>query len=230
MWVFNTSVWRMLATGSLGVAIVIMTACQQTSTTLSEQPEKTATAQAASVGINELAPDFSGIDSNGVTHNLKDFRGTTVVLEWTNHQCPFTGKHYSSGNMQALQAEATEQGIVWLSIVSSAPRQQGYVTAAEAKQITTDQKAQPTAVILDPTGEIGRLYSARTTPHMYVIDPEGTLRYMGGIDNIPSADPADIASATNYVQGALTSLSSGQPIDPNVTQPYGCSVKYDINL
>ncbi|NET33280.1 MAG: redoxin domain-containing protein [Cyanothece sp. SIO1E1] len=206
----------------------MITACQR----ISDNPnykigtDERAIAQAAPLRINELAPDFSGIDSNGVTHQLSDFRGKVVVLEWTNHQCPFVRKHYGSSNMQTLQAEATAQGVVWLSVISSAPGQQGHVTAAKANELTTSRGASPTAVILDPDGQIGRRYSARTTPHMYVIDQQGKLRYMGGIDNIPSADPADVTSATNYVQAALNSLQAGQAVETAVTQPYGCSVKY----
>lgn len=176
--------------------------------------------------INELAPDFMAVDSNGTTRKLSDYQGKIVVLEWTNHQCPFVGKHYGSGNMQALQAEATADGIVWLSIISSAPGQQGYVDGAAANEQTTSRGASPTAVLLDPEGTIGRLYGARTTPHMYVIDPEGVLRYMGGIDNIPSADPSDIESAQNYVRPAIASLLAGEPVATATSQPYGCSVKY----
>ena len=226
--------WRTLSLGS-GLAMAVMiSACQAISPDTSAIPpgqsesETTDVAQSVPVGVNQVAPDFTGVDSNGVPRKLSEFKGKTVVLEWTNHQCPFTGKHYTSGNMQRLQAEATDQGIVWLSIISSAPGQQGHVTAEEANQLTTSRDASPTAVILDPEGEIGRLYSARTTPHMYVIDPQGDLRYMGGIDNIPSADPTDVAGATNYVQAALTSLGSELAVDPAVTQPYGCSIKYSL--
>lgn len=233
MRIWKVPVRQILSAGGGLAAAVTITACQgilanPSNQTESVQAEQTVVAQATPVRISQTAPNFSGVDSNGATRSLSDFRGKTVVLEWTNHQCPFTGKHYTSGNMQALQAEATAQGIVWLSIISSAPGQQGYVTATEANQLTTSRNASPTAVILDPEGEIGRLYSARTTPHMYVIDPQGKLRYMGGIDNIPSADPSDVASATNYVQAALASLSSGRTVDPEVTQPYGCSIKYSL--
>lgn len=176
--------------------------------------------------INEPAPDFTAVDSDGTTRKLSDYQGKIVVLEWTNHQCPFVRKHYGSGNMQALQAEATAEGIVWLSVISSAPGQQGYVDGAEANEQTTSREASPTAVLLDPEGTIGRLYGARTTPHMYVIDPEGVLRYMGGIDDIPSADPSDIESAQNYVRPAIASLLAGEPVATATSQPYGCSVKY----
>lgn len=176
--------------------------------------------------INEPAPEFTAVDSDGTTRKLSDYQGKIVILEWTNHECPFVGKHYGSGNMQALQADATAEGIVWLSIISSAPGQQGYVDGAGANEQTTSRGASPTAVLLDPEGTIGRLYGARTTPHMYAIDPEGILRYMGGIDNIPSADPSDIESAQNYVRPAIASLLAGEPVATATSQPYGCSVKY----
>ena len=180
----------------------------------------------ARVSVNQPAPDFTAVDSNGKQHRLSDFKGKTVVLEWTNHDCPYVRKHYDSGNMQALQKTATGKGIVWLSIISSAPGKQGHVSGAEANTLTSSRNASPTAVLLDERGEIGRLYGAKTTPHMYIIDAGGKLVYMGGIDSIPSTDTNDIARATNYVDVALKALSSGQPIEDAVTRPYGCSVKY----
>ena len=184
------------------------------------------TAQAG-VSVAQPAPDFTGIDSNGGTHSLNQYRGKTVVLEWTNHDCPYVRKHYQSGNMQKLQKAATSDGIVWLSIISSAPGKQGHVSGAEANALTSQRNASPSAVILDEKGDIGRLYGAKTTPHMYIIDPKGTLVYMGGIDSIPSSNQADIDRATNYVSAALQSLKEGQVITDNVTRPYGCSVKYN---
>jgi len=181
----------------------------------------------AGVSINQPAPDFTGVDSNGKTHSLSQYQGKTVVLEWTNHDCPYVRKHYQSGNMQSLQKAATGDGVVWLSIISSAPGKQGHVSGAEANALTSQRNASPSAVILDEKGDIGRLYGAKTTPHMYIIDPKGTLVYMGGIDNIPSSNQDDIVSATNYVRIALQSLSDGKPIADNVTRPYGCSVKYN---
>ena len=180
----------------------------------------------ARVSVNQAAPDFTAVDSNGKEHRLSDFKGKTVVLEWTNHDCPYVRKHYDSGNMQALQKTATGKGIVWLSIISSAPGKQGHVSGAEANRLTSSRNAAPTAVLLDESGEIGGLYGAKTTPHMYIIDEGGELVYMGGIDSIPSTDTNDIARATNYVDAALNALSSGQPIEDAVTRPYGCSVKY----
>ncbi len=181
----------------------------------------------ARVSVNQPAPDFTAIDSNGNKHQLSDFRGKTVVLEWTNHDCPYVRKHYESGNMQALQKDATGKGVVWLSVISSAPGKQGHVSGKEANILTEKRNAAPTAVLLDESGDIGRMYRAKTTPHMYIIDSQGTLVYMGGIDNIPSANPADITRATNYVDVALRSMSNGQPIKNGITRPYGCSVKYN---
>lgn len=176
--------------------------------------------------IGKTAPDFVGTDSNGKTVALKDLRGHIVVLEWSNNQCPFVGKHYRSGNMQALQKEATGQGVIWLTVLSSAPGAQGNVTAAEANELTRSRGAAPTAVILDPSGSIGRAYGARTTPHMFVIDKSGTLAYMGGMDDKATTDVADIPTAKNYVRLALTAVMSGTPVQDPVTRPYGCSVKY----
>lgn len=181
---------------------------------------------AANPQIGEPAPAFSGLDSDGGTQTLADYRGKPVILEWTNHDCPYVRKHYGSGNMQALQREAAAEGVVWLSIISSAPGKQGHVTADEANALTRDRNAAPHAVILDESGDIGRLYAARTTPHMYLVDRDGTLVYMGGIDSIPSSSPDDIARAQLYVQQAMTQLLAGEAIGQAVTRPYGCSVKY----
>ncbi len=176
--------------------------------------------------IGQPAPDFTAKNTNGETITLSDLAGQKVILEWTNHQCPFVGKHYSSGNMQSLQKDTTAEGVVWLSIISSAPGEQGYVTAAEANELTKSRDAAPTAVILDPEGEIGRLYAARTTPHLYIIDEEGTLQYMGAIDSIPSAQISDLETAENYVRTALQELEAGEAVSNPATQPYGCTVKY----
>ena len=175
--------------------------------------------------VGEPAPDFVGTDSRGTSHALADFRGSPVVLEWTNHECPYTVKHYQAGAMQALQQEATGAGVVWFSIVSSAPGTQGHVTASEANTLTQSRSAVPTAVILDPEGAIGRLYDAKTTPHMFVIDATGQLVYMGAIDDQPSAR-SDPASARNYVRLALSELAAGLPVTSASTQPYGCTIKY----
>ncbi|MBF2098782.1 MAG: thioredoxin family protein [Gloeomargaritaceae cyanobacterium C42_A2020_066] len=180
----------------------------------------------AAAQVGKPAPNFSGTDSNGKTVKLSDFKGKVVVLEWTNHDCPFVRKHYDTSNMQKLQQQATSKGVVWLSIISSAPGKQGAVSATQANELTTSRKASPTAVILDPKGTIGQLYGARTTPHIYIIDKQGILQYNGAIDSISSADKADVPKATNYVSSALTNVLAGRPANPATTTPYGCGVKY----
>ncbi|MEM9303790.1 MAG: redoxin domain-containing protein [Pseudomonadota bacterium] len=181
---------------------------------------------AASPEVGAPAPTFTGVTSNGESVALEDLRGKTVVLEWTNHDCPYVKKHYETGNMQTLQKDATGDGIVWLSVISSAPGTQGHVSPDMANTLTSDREAAPSHVILDEAGTIGRAYSAQTTPHMYVIDPEGTLIFMGGIDDKPSANKNTVEGANNYVRAALDSLSNGTPVEAPVTRPYGCSVKY----
>lgn len=176
--------------------------------------------------VGSPAPVFTGVDTKGQKVNLADFRGKTVILEWTNHDCPFVVKHYSSGNMQMTQKKAADDGIVWLSVISSAPGEQGNVSGPEADDLTASRSASPSAVLLDPSGEIGRLYAARTTPHMFIIDPKGTLAYHGAIDSIKSTDVTDIPKAQNYVLNALAQMKAGEPVKPQGTRPYGCSVKY----
>jgi peroxiredoxin len=185
-----------------------------------------ATTAGAALQIGEPAPEFTGIDTRDNSHALSDFRGKPVILEWTNHDCPYVRKHYNSGNMQQQQQAATDQGAVWLSIISSAPGKQGHVTPAQADALTVQRNAAPSAVILDEKGDIGRLYGAKTTPHMYIIDADGKLAYMGGIDSIGSSNPADIEKAIQYVPAALTQVMNGEPVASSVTRPYGCSVKY----
>ena len=180
----------------------------------------------ATVKVGEAAPEFTGTDTEGRQHTLGDYRGKFLVLEWTNHDCPYVRKHYGAGNMQAQQQEAAAQGVAWLSIISSAPGKQGHVSPAQADQLTTQRNAAPSAVLLDDGGEIGRLYGAKTTPHMYIIDPEGKLIYMGGIDSIASASPDDIGKASQYVRVALDEALAGKAIGTPVSRPYGCSVKY----
>lgn len=180
----------------------------------------------AAVETGKPAPDFTATDSNGKTVKLSDFRGKTVVLEWTNDQCPFVKKHYKSGNMQALQKTAAASGAVWVSVISSAPGKQGHVDGTTANQLSKDRGATPAHVLLDASGAIGRLYDAKTTPHLYVINTKGTLVYQGGIDSVPSADPADIADATPYVKLALAEVAAGKPVTQASTRPYGCSIKY----
>ena len=176
--------------------------------------------------MGQPAPAFSGTDSQGHTRRLEDYHGKTVVLEWTNAECPFTRKHYVSGNMQSLQELARERGVVWLSIVSSAPGKQGYVDGPGADALTRSRQASPTAVLLDPSGNLGRLYHAKTTPHMFVIGPAGDLKYMGGIDSIATSDVADIPKAEPYLKEAMLAVVDNQPVAHPVTRPYGCGVKY----
>lgn len=176
--------------------------------------------------VGEPAPDFTGTDSHGQTHKLSDYRGKFVVLEWHNNGCPYTRKHYESGNMQKLQKEWTQKGVVWLTIISSAPDSQGYVTAAQENDYLEKMHAVPTAAILDPKGEIGHLYAAKTTPHMFIINPQGVLIYNGAIDDKPTSEQSDIPGARNYVSAALQEAMAGQPVAVASTRPYGCSVKY----
>ncbi len=180
----------------------------------------------AAVEPGEVAPDFTLTDSKGTSHKLSDFRGKLVVLEWLNHECPFVKKHYSGGNMQKLQQEYTAKGVVWLSIISSAPGKQGHRTGPQAEADTKDKNAAPTAVLLDPSGEVGKKYDAKTTPEMFVLDKEGKILYAGAIDSIKSTDSADIAKAENHVRAALDAALAGQPVPTPKTKPYGCSVKY----
>jgi hypothetical protein len=180
--------------------------------------------RAASVG--KPAPDFSGKDTLGKTHTLSEYRGKYVVLEWHNRYCPYTHKHYASGNMQRLQREWAAKGVIWFTVISSAPGLQGYVTAADENAYVRRVGAAPTAVLLDPSGQIGHLYDARTTPEMYVINPQGTLIYEGAIDDKPTTDVADVPTARNYVSQALQQAMASKEISIPVTRPYGCSVKY----
>jgi len=180
----------------------------------------------ATVRVGSPAPNFTAKTSTGQTVNLSDYKGKVVVLEWTNHECPFVVKHYSTGNMQKLQQEAKAKGAVWFSVVSSAPGQQGFVTAEQANAVVKEKKATPTAVLLDPDGTLGKLYGARTTPHMFVIDKAGQLQYMGAIDDAPSLANQDVTKANNYVRAALGQIMAGQKVTTSTTQPYGCSVKY----
>ena len=176
--------------------------------------------------VGAPAPAFTLTDSNGRAVSLADFKGKTVVLEWTNHECPYVGKHYGGNNMQALQKKWTGQGVVWLSVISSAPGQHGHVSPQQANKLTTDRGAAPTAVLFDPTGKVGRAYGARTTPHMYVITGDGALVYMGGIDDKPTARLEDLKSAKNFVDAALSEIAQGKPVSVTTSRAYGCSIKY----
>ncbi|WP_018146650.1 redoxin domain-containing protein [Henriciella marina] len=175
-----------------------------------------------------MAPDFTGTTTTGEEISLSDFEGQTVILEWTNDGCPFVQKHYAAPpkNMQGLQSRADEDDIVWLQIISSAPGKQGHVDAEGAEAINAGRDAMPTHVILDPSGDIGRLYEAKTTPHMFVIEPGSEIAYAGAIDSIPTSRVEDIEAAENYVTAALDSMAAGEPVQTTWAKPYGCSVKY----
>jgi peroxiredoxin len=176
--------------------------------------------------IGKTAPSFGLKDVDGQKRSLQDFKGKYVVLEWVNHGCPFVKKHYDSGNMQALQKELTGQGAVWLSICSSAEGKQGNMTPAEWKTALAEKKVAATATLLDPEGTVGKTYGAKTTPHMYLIGPDGKLLYKGAIDDRPSTDKADVNGAKNYVRAAFLEAKEGKPVSESDTQAYGCSVKY----
>ncbi|XOV77940.1 MAG: redoxin domain-containing protein [Aestuariibacter sp.] len=180
----------------------------------------------SAVEIDVAAPDFTLVNTDGEAVSLSDYRGQYVVLEWTNHLCPYVQKHYNSDNMQALQRKYTEQDVVWLSIISSAPGKQGHVSVEQAKSLTQERNAAPSYVLFDEDGDVGKRYDAKTTPHMYIIDPQGVLRYAGAIDSIKSANPADIAKATNYLDVNMRALLSSGTVEIKKTPPYGCSVKY----
>ena len=181
---------------------------------------------AAQARIGAPAPAFTLTDSNGRAVSLAGFKGKTVVLEWTNHDCPYVGKHYRGNNMQALQKKWTGQGVVWLSVISSAPGEQGHVSPQQANRLTVDRGAAPTAVLFDPTGKVGRAYGARATPHMYVVNAEGALAYMGGIDDKPTARLEDLKGARNFVDQALSEIAQGKLVTVPSSRAYGCSVKY----
>lgn len=178
------------------------------------------------VRVGETAPPFTATDSNGKVDKLSDYHGKFVVLEWSNRGCPYTQKHYNSGNMQRLQREWTSRGIVWLTVISSAPGKQGYVTASDENAYLSQVKAAPTAVLLDPTGALGHLFDAKTTPQIFIINPQGTLIYNGAIDDRPTTELADVNGAKNYVAAALEEATAGKPVSQPTSRPYGCSVKY----
>ena len=176
--------------------------------------------------VGEPAPELKATDSHAQMHQLSEYRGKYVVLEWHNNSCPYTRKHYESGNMQRLQKEWTSRGVIWFTVISSAPGQQGYVTAEQENEYLKRMNAVPTAALLDPQGTVGRLYAAKTTPHMFIINPEGVLIYDGAIDSKASTDQGDIPTATNYVSQALDEAMAGKPVSTPTSRPYGCSVKY----
>lgn len=182
---------------------------------------------AATAEVDKAAPDFTLTDINGTKHSLSDFKGKTVVLEWVNPECPFVVKHYDgSGNIPKTQKAATADGVVWLQINSGSPGAQGDFDPAKVMDWQKRNHTASTAYFRDQDGKVGKLYDARTTPHIYIVDGSGTLVYAGGIDNIRSAKVEDIAQATNYVKVALAEMKSGKPVSTKTSQPYGCSVKY----
>ncbi len=215
--------------GVAGIALAVVAVAAAADDTDSGAPT-IADLSAAAPKVGEPAPAFTAVDTRGASHSLAAYRGQWVVLEWVNHECPYTKKHYKSvdgspGNTQAMQRDYAKR-VVWLSVVSSAPGKQGFTTAGEADQLTQEKGAAPTAVIRDTTGTLGRLYAARNTPQYAIIDPQGVLRYAGAIDDKPSSKVKDIEAATNYVRAALDAGLAGNPIAVTQTQPYGCDVKY----
>ena len=204
----------------LGARILVIAAL------LTDLTGSPAIAAGATLQIGQPAPEFTATDSKGRSLSLSQYRGKTVVLEWTNADCPYTHKHYASGNMQGVQALAQKSGVVWLTVISSAPGKQGYVNGPAADALTQSRDALPAAVLLDPSGTVGRLYGAKTTPHMFFIYKNGALQYMGGIDSIATADAADIPHAEPYLKEAMLAVAQGIPVAHAVTKPYGCSIKY----
>ncbi|RYF18813.1 MAG: thioredoxin family protein [Comamonadaceae bacterium] len=185
-----------------------------------------AAAAQAVPAVGQAAPEFTLRDTAGKAVKLSDFRGKVVVLEWTNPGCPYVRKHYDSGNMAATQQEAVAKGAVWLSINSTEKASYDYLEPAKLAAWQNERKVQPTATLMDEEGSAGKAYGARTTPHMYIVDPQGRLVYAGGIDSIPSASPADIGKAVNYVKQAVGEAAAGKPVSQATTRPYGCSIKY----
>ena len=192
--------------------------------TLVAAPSRAADGPQARLGAP--APNFTLIDSNGNSVSLADFKGKTVVLEWSNHECPYVRKHYGGNNMQELQRKWTAQGVVWLTLISSQPGAQGFVHGLEANKLTEERGAAPSAVLLDPKGGVGRSYGAQVTPHVYVITADGVLVYMGGIDDKPTTRLEDLKTAKNFVDAALSEVAAGKTITVKTSRPYGCTIKY----
>ena len=184
------------------------------------------TAVIAAANVGKPAANFTLADADGKQVSLADYKGKWVVLEWLNHGCPYVQKHYGSGNMQSLQKDYTGKGVVWLSIVSSAPGKQGYYSASEHKKMAAEKGSSATAILIDETGKVGKLYGAKTTPHMFIINPQGDVVYNGAIDDHPNTNKADIANSKNFVRVALDAALQNKPIETASTQPYGCTVKY----
>jgi peroxiredoxin len=185
-----------------------------------------ATSALAGPAVDAPAPPFAGKASDGAVISLDAFKGETVVLEWTNDGCPFVRKHYETGNMQKTQKAANAAGVVWITVISSAPGKQGHADATRANLLTEERGAEPDFVLLDESGDVGRAYGAKTTPQLALIDKDGVLRYQGAIDDRPSTNHASVNGATNYLIAALQSLEAGEPVTVKETKPYGCSVKY----
>ena len=206
-------------------ALLLLAACQQQPAAAPDKTAAAETAVPAVAGPGDMAPAFTLVDAEGVQRSLADFKGKTVVLEWTNEGCPYVKKHYT-GAMQALQREATADGVVWLTIISSAPGTQGFVEGEEARAWKAKHQAAFTHLLLDPTGEVGKRYDAKTTPDMRIIDPEGRLIFVGGIDDKPTNKVEDLAGANNFVRAALADAKAGRPVQTAFAQPYGCAIKY----
>ena len=220
---------KRLLLGVGGIALVVVAVAAATGAASASAPASAALS-AAAPKVDAPAPAFTAVDTRGASHSLAAYRGRWVVLEWVNHSCPYTKKHYKAvdgrpGNTQAMQRDYAKRA-VWLSVVSSAPGKQGFTTAEQANELTREKGAAPAAVIRDTAGTLGRLYGARNTPQYAIIDPQGVLRYAGAIDDKPSSNVKDIAAATNYVRAALDAGLAGKPIAVTQTQPYGCDVKY----
>jgi peroxiredoxin len=217
----------MIRLTAVAFAALTLAGCQQQPAgpaTPAESPAAPAVAGAARTA-GQAAPAFTLVDAEGVERSLADFRGRTVVLEWTNEGCPYVQKHYT-GAMQALQREAVADGVVWITVISSAPGTQGFVEGDAAREWRARNNAAATHLLLDPTGQVGKLYDAKTTPDMRIIDGEGVLRFVGGIDDRPTNKVEDLEGATNHVRAALSDLEAGRPVQTAFATPYGCAVKY----
>ena len=225
---------RLMTAAASFAAVFALAACQQPSATEKAETTPTAETAAADPGAAPLAgqaaPAFTLVNAAGEQVSLADFRGKTVILEWTNEGCPYVQKHYTSGAMQALQREATGDGVVWLTIISSAPGQQGFVEGDAARQWASRNNGAATHLLLDPTGQVGRQYGAVTTPDMRIINPEGQLTFVGGIDDRPTNRVEDLEGANNFVRAALTDMEAGRAVQTAYAQPYGCSIKYADEL
>lgn len=206
-------------------SVLVLAACQQQSPAAPEAADAPAVETAAVAGPGDMAPAFTLVDAEGVQRSLADFKGRMVILEWTNDGCPYVKKHYT-GAMQALQRDATADGVVWLTIISSSPGAQGYVDGDDARAWKARHQAAFTHLLLDPSGEVGKRYDAKTTPDMRIIDPEGRLIYVGGIDDRPTSKVEDLDGATSFVRAALADARAGRPVQTPFAQPYGCAIKY----